>query len=216
VKEQNTPFRTFITEQEALDVCELLIQKGIQVKLKNSLEQKDVPNLIQVGHVTYEVYVAQEDQQDAEELLQSNQISDEPKEDYYLSQFNKEELLNVLIDARDWSEFDVNLAEKILIERGENIDLKFIETERQKRIDAMKKFDKMPIFQITLGYILGFAFAPVAIIIGYAIYVDKKVLPDGSKMFRYSNYDRGNGIFIIVISCIMIAFYFYYFFFGIK
>jgi hypothetical protein len=89
VKEQNTPFRTFITEQEALDVCELLMQKGIQVKLKNSLEQKDVPNLIQVGHVTYEVYVAQEDQQDAEDLLQSNQISDEPKEDYYLSQFQQ-------------------------------------------------------------------------------------------------------------------------------
>ena len=100
-----------------------------------------------------------------------------------------------------------------MIERGETLDPKYIETERQKRIDALKTFDKMPNFQIAFGYILGFAFAPVAIIIGYSIYVDKKVLPDGSKMFRYSNYDRGNGIFIIILSCFMMASYFFYFFY---
>lgn len=213
MKDLHTQLRSFYTEQEALDVCALLFQNGILANLKNSLENKDVPNLIQVGHVTYEVYIAKEDELKAEELLRSNQINDEPNDDYYLNQFNKEELLNVLIDAKDWSEFDVGLAEKILIERGETIDPKYIETERQKRIDALKTFDKMPIFQIAFGYILGFAFAPVAIIIGYSIYADKKVLPDGSKMFRYSNYDRGNGIFIIILSCFMMALYFYYFFY---
>ncbi len=213
MKDLHTQFRSFYTEQEALDVCALLFQNGILANLKNSLENKDVPNLIQVGHVTYEVYIAKEDELKAEELLRSNQINDEPNEDYYLNQFNKEELLNVLFDEKDWSEFDVGLAEKILIERGETIDPKYIETERQKRIDALKTFDKMPIFQIAFGYILGFAFAPVAIIIGYSIYADKKVLPDGSKMFRYSNYDRGNGIFIIILSCFMMASYLYYFFY---
>ncbi len=103
MKDLHTQCRSFYTEQEALDVCALLFQNGILANLKNSLENKDVPNLIQVGHVTYEVYISKEDEQKAEEILRLNEINDEPSEDYYLNQFNKEELLNVLIDAIDWS-----------------------------------------------------------------------------------------------------------------
>lgn len=216
MKDLHTQFRSFYTEQEALDVCNLLLQNGIQAHLKNTLERKDIPNLIQVGHISYEIYIHPEDVVEAEQILQFNQTDEEPNEDHYLNQFNINELLNVLIDARDWNESDVRLAEKILTERGEIIDQKFIEIERQRRIDALKTFDKMPVFQIAFGYIFGFAFAPVAIMIGYSIYADKKALPDGSEMFRYNNFDRVNGIIIIVLSCFMIAFYFYFFFFGIN
>jgi hypothetical protein len=132
----------------------------------------------------------------------------EVEESYYLFDFTETELMDLLSKADEWSAFDVALARKILTDRGKNIDERTIKTLTEKRLDELKAPEQPQTFWIILGYICAFLGGVLGIFIGWHLSSFKKTLPDGERIFEYSESDRRHGkrIFNISVVVAIIAF----------
>lgn len=125
--------------------------------------------------------------------------------DYYLLDFSKEELTDVLIKSDEWSEFDVDLARELLHTRGELLDEETLKSERSKRKAILVAPDKNQTALIIVGYVFAFFGGFIGLIIGVTLYTSKKEIPDGTKVYRYSESNRRAGLNISLISGSLIA-----------
>jgi hypothetical protein len=143
--------------------------------------------------------------------------------DYYLFSFKDEELYELLSKPDEWGPFDYQLAQKILRERGKNIDnnaLMRLSVERKTKLTE-------PVSAGISFYIIGYLFIvygiysffyPYAdinlipylfltpffsIVIGYFIFKSKKILPDGERVFSYMKKDRTRGMIMMYIGLIV-------------
>lgn len=143
--------------------------------------------------------------------------------DYYLFSFKDEELKEILARPDEWGVFNYLLAQKILIERGENIDnnlLLKLNTERKvlltRPIPAGISFYIIGYFFIAYGvYSSFFPFANInsipylfltpffSIVIGLFIFRSKKTLPDGERVFTYRKEDRTGGRILTYIGMVV-------------
>lgn len=144
------------------------------------------------------------DQAKATQLLQtiSEQEIDSLPADYYLYTFTKPELLEVIAQAHEWSELDVILAKKLLEKQGENLTDQQISTMQQARMQELAKADQSP-FMVELGYFCAILGGFLGLIVGWNLMVMKKTLPDGSKVYTYSENTRSHGKRIVIIGGIM-------------
>jgi len=113
--------------------------------------------------------------------------------------------MEVVTKADEWSPFDVVLARKILADRGKEISDESIEKIHEKRIEEMRKPDPPQTQWITLGYILAFLGGVLGIFIGWHIYTFKKTLPDGERVYGYTEHDRKQGKIIMWLSGVIFA-----------
>lgn len=73
---------------------------------------------------------------------QAKRSVDQVEKDHYLFSFTKEELYEVLAHREEWSEFDVELAKKILTDGGETPDVAKIHVLKSKKALAAKIEDE--------------------------------------------------------------------------
>lgn len=118
--------------------------------------------------------------------------------DYYLYQFTNAELFEVLIKRDEWSDLDVSLAEQLLKSRGQKVDKTEMTRKREEWLEGLRQPDPLPAFWLVGGYLVGILGGFVGVLVGHAIVNSKKTLPDGTKIFRYSERDRGHGKLIRV------------------
>lgn len=128
--------------------------------------------------------------------------------DYYLYDFTKAELLEVVAQVHEWSELDVILAKKLLEAQGENLTDQQISTMQQERMQVLAKADQSASFMIGLGYFCAILGGFLGVIIGMNLLVMKKILPDGSKVYTYPEKTRAHGKRILILGSILFLLFF--------
>ena len=200
-------FQSFITESDAMPVIEILKENKIAYTVERFKEPLDS---IMAGEVIRDkIYlkIRSQDFPKANEALDEVILKSLPsiEPDYYLFSFSNEELVEIIKKPDEWSRQDFLIARKILDDRGKTINDEDVNILKSKRIHELAKEEKEPIGQIVSGYIFAFFFSLVGLFFGLALFVTKKTLPDGSKVFAYSEKTRNHGKAIFIISLVTLA-----------
>lgn len=146
-------------------------------------------------------------QKELEKYYQS-QIENVDK-DYYLFEFSDTELNEIISKRDEWGDFDYQLAQKILRERGKEVKPEIIESIQKKRMDDLAKPDTYNKAWIYTGYISAILGGIFGIFIGYHLFYSKKTLPNGRSVYIYNEPQRQQGKIILILSCIMFPIWLY-------
>ena len=125
--------------------------------------------------------------------------------DYYLFEFSDAELMDMISKPDEWGNFDYQLAQKILKDRGKEIKPDIIQNLKTQRIDELSSPEKASRLLIIAGYFFIFFGAVIGIIIGWSLYNSKKTLPNGLRVFVYRHEDRMQGSRILLMATIVLV-----------
>jgi hypothetical protein len=155
----------------------------------------------------YAVKIKSEDFEKVNQLLKDDESEDvtEIGKDYYLYSFTDDELMEVITKADEWSPFDVVLARKILAEKGKVLTDEAITAINEKRIEALKVPDPPQTYWIVVGYVCAFIGGLLGIFIGWYLMNYKKTLPNGERVYEYSERDRRHGRIIFYIGIVVLV-----------
>jgi hypothetical protein len=120
--------------------------------------------------------------------------------DYYLLSFTDEELFELIAASDEWSQFDVSLAKRLLKERGKEVTPEDIKKIKTNRIIELSKPEEGQTAYIIVGYVFAFLGGFLGIFIGWHLLTFKKTLPNGNRIYAYSDNDRKQGNRILIIS----------------
>ncbi len=130
---------------------------------------------------------------------------DNVDKDYYLFEFSDNELTEIISKPDEWGNFDYELAQKILKDRGKEIKSDIVQDLKAQRIVELSTSEKASKRLIIAGYFFVFFGAVVGIIIGWSLYNSKKTLPNGQRVFVYRNEDRMQGSRILLMGTIVLV-----------
>jgi hypothetical protein len=155
----------------------------------------------------YAVKIKSEDFEKVNQLLKDDESEDvtEIGKDYYLYSFTDDELMEVITKADEWSPFDVVLARKLLAEKGKVLTDEAITAINEKRIEALKAPDPPQTYWIVVGYVCAFIGGLLGIFIGWYLMNYKKTLPNGERVYEYSERDRRHGRIIFYIGIVVLV-----------
>ncbi len=198
-------FRKFPTIADAKEMELLLNNHDIETIIADNIPPVDVTFSGSTLLNEYEIQIKQEDFKKAEEILQENagDILEQVEKDYYLFDFADEELYEILLKSDEWSAFDYTLAQRILEDRGKTIDKSLLNSLKNQRLEDLAKPEGNQKSWIIGGYIFAILGGLLGLIIGYSIWTSKKTLPNGEKVFSYSEEDRNQGKYIFYIGLIV-------------
>lgn len=123
--------------------------------------------------------------------------------DYYLFEFQDEELQDILMKPDEWGDFDNQLAQQILKDRGREMKPTVVEELKKQRNDYLAKPAMSGGGWIPAGFLSSFIGGFIGIFIGWHLYQSKKTLPDGRSVYMFKEEDRRNGKIIFIIGCIV-------------
>src|SRR5690606_28514397 len=135
----------------------------------------------------YVVKIGKNDFEKANQVLIEQSISelDSIDKDYYLFSFTDTELRDIVAHSDEWNKFDFLLAQKLLKERGNEIDQHELETIKQQRIDELSQPEKPQHTAVIAGYILAVLGGIFGLFIGWYLSTHKKTLPNGERVHNY-------------------------------
>lgn len=200
-----TSFRKYPDIVQAEQLEQLLIENNIECILTNNSSGLD-SNFSSELLTEYEVKVRFNNFKKAEHLVeelaevQLNQLPD----NYYLLEFTDEELYDIVVKKDEWNEFDYLLALKLLKKRGQPVDDEQIKELNNKRITELAKPEKDQTVWIAIGYTLALFGGFLGLITGYVLWTSDKTLPNGEKVYTYSERDRKHGRFIVILSIVVL------------
>lgn len=214
-------YEKFATIPELNEFVELLKANDIPYELEDDVQLVDASFANPNHHRDYRIKLYPEDFDRVNELrnVLADVELDEIDPDYYLFQFTDEELIDLISKQDEWSPFDFQLAQKILKNRGKELDSQKIDELRDSRIKDLSAVEKHDTSGIIAGYILvilggalSFIIAGyltmllilIGLIIGGYIVSSKKTLPNGERMFKYTGSDRRHGIIMLIIGIPML------------
>ena len=122
--------------------------------------------------------------------------------DYYLFSFTNEQLQEIIINKDEWNQYDFLLAKQILGERGFKITDEMIESYKKARIEKLSEPEKSLGIWIYVGYVSSIIGGILGIILGTHIVTSKKTLPNGERIYSYSERDRKQGYAILILGII--------------
>ncbi|MDF3026224.1 MAG: hypothetical protein K0S23_531 [Fluviicola sp.] len=202
-------YEKFATIPELKEFVELLKSNNIPYELEDDVEIFDVSFANNNHHRDYRIKLYPEDFDRVNELRNAIAGSELDQVDpgYYLFDFTDEELIDLISKQDEWSPFDFQLAQKILKDRGNEVTPQKINQLKEQRLEELSEPEKHDTFWIGLGYVFAFLGGLIGIIIGYYIISSKKTLPNGERVFTYTEADRKHGsrILLIAITAIILA-----------
>ena len=137
----------------------------------------------------------------------ANQELDQIDKSYFMFDFSNGELMEILEKPDEWAAINVQLAKKILKERGIEIDEEKVKSLKKLRIEELKKPEENSKINLWLGYFSAFCGGVLGIFIGWDLMNSMKVLPDGEKVFSYDEKDRSHGFKMAVLGTMMLIFW---------
>ena len=199
-------FQRFNSEAELEKCVKILIENNIEYLIEDvSINLDPVLSSNKLG-IEFLLKIDQVNFEKANNILDelySFEI-DEIESDYYLFSFSDDELLDVIIKSDEWNKFDVQLAQKILKEKGKGLSVIEIEQIQRERILDLSKPEKKQSDWIFIGYISSLLGGFLGIFIGWHLLTFKKTLPNGDRIYNYSNEDRKHGNQILIIGFLSI------------
>ena len=199
-------YEKFATVPELKEFVELLQANNIPYELEDDIQIFDV-SFANIQHQRdYRIKLVPEDFERVNDLRNTIAAAelDEIDPDYYLFDFTDEELMDLIVRQDEWSPFDFQLAQKILKDRGREISPQKMEELKEQRMEELSEPEKHHPFWIVFGYFFAFLGGIIGVIMGAYIISRKKVLPNGDKIYAYSESDRKHGTRILLIAIVMI------------
>ena len=205
MKENYSIFRKFPTLEQASELKDLLNENGIESILADNVPPVDVTFSGSTLNNQIEIRIKQTDFKKAEEILEkkAEDLIDQIDKDYYLFEFTDEELYEVLLKSDEWNAFDYTLAQKILKQRGKSINKELLNSLKNERLRDLAKPEGNQKPWIIGGYVFSILGGFLGLIIGYFLWTSKKTLPNGQKVYSYSENDRKHGKYIFYIGLII-------------
>jgi hypothetical protein len=125
---------------------------------------------------------------------------DSVDKEYYLFDFSDDELEEIISKPDEWGKFDYQLAQRILKERGKEVNPNEIEYLKIQRINDLSKPEATSKFWIILGYVSAILGGVLGFIIGWVLAHFKKTLPNGQRVYNYVESVRKHGKIIFYLS----------------
>lgn len=198
------PFKQFSDAASAEALRDNLIAHGIEAQLFDNSPSFDVTFSGNTLQNQYQISIRHNDFERAKQLLRNEvrETVQQMDEDHYLFSFSMEELYEIIFRPDEWSEFDVQLATRILKERGESIDENRIASIQEERIQELAQPEVMPTYWVNLGYVAAIFGGIIGIAFGWYLVNAIKSLPNGDRIKAYTKdvQRHGNRIFILGIA----------------
>ena len=197
-------YRKFIYEDDALELMEILKQNHITYELANNSSQLDSNFGADINTKQFELKIHKDDFEQAEKLeeeLIKNELEN-VEEDYHLFDYSDEELMEIVMKKEEWSKFDYLLAQKILKERGKEVNPELINVINKQRVKDLATQETSPTWLIIIGYVTAILGGFLGIFIGAYLMYYKKALPNGDRIYGFDRNDRSHGQNILILSAI--------------
>ena len=198
-------YKKFNFKNEATELADLLIANNIEILFEDTSPVFDLTFTDNELNKEYRIKLKKSDFAKADRLLLSisaKQINEVGK-DYYLFEFSNEELIDVLTKSDEWSPFNYSLAQKILKDRGQEVNEKLLETLKEQRNEELAKPNENKESWIIAGYVFSFLGGLLGIFIGWSLLSNKKTLPNGESVNANSVEDREHGKRILILGIIL-------------
>ena len=195
-------YRKFIYEDDALELMEILRQNHITYELANNSSQLDSNFGGDINTKQFELKIHWEDfnlVERLEEELVKNEVEN-VEEDYHLFDYSDEELIEIVMKKEEWNKFDYLLAQKILKERGKEINPELLNVINKQRIKDLSTKEESPTWLIIIGYSAACLGGFLGIFIGGYLMYYKKALPNGDRIYGFERKDRSHGQNILILS----------------
>lgn len=190
-------YRIFETKEELQDLEELLKENNLKYFIQESNDIADKKYLLQISP---------DDFQKVDELCETLVDIDLDKlpDDYYLFEYQDEELVEILLNRSEWSEFDYVIARRILSQRNVNLnDYPVLNIHKDnvkiESIDTEFIEESFGTENLVMSYLLALLFGPYFLVRYFVIITAKERLEDGSLAFKYHKNLRSNAIAICFI-----------------
>jgi len=205
-KEIFMPFRTFESGYEAEQFLETLEKNGVIYELE---EYSKNTNPLMFNSLEKEILIKlrQEDFEKANEFVSEDEDINGLDKNYYLYSFTDEELIDILVKPNEWGQLDRKLAPKLLEKRGYDLNNLDIESKKKDYIKELAKPQKESPILIIAGYIFALLGGLLGLAIGWGLDNTKTTLPNGEKVFTYTEKCRKHGTKIFILAVIMIVVY---------
>lgn len=201
---EHEKFRQYTVREDAEADAARLEEAGIPCTISDNLPAFDVFFTYNAAQTLYTLSLLPADFDRAAALIaQWTLVPAQIDEDHYLLTFTIDELYDVLRHPSEWDPMDVQLATRLLRERGHEIKLK--DLQQLAAAEKQVKDAPEPLSHLWLinGYLFAFVFGPIGIVIGYLIWGGEKTLSDGTKIFRHGQRERRHGKIIMLLSVVM-------------
>ena len=198
-------YKKFSYKNQATALTDLLIANEIETLFEDTSAVFDLTFANNELNKEFRVKLKKQDFDKADKLLLSlsaDQLN-EVDADYYLFEFSDDELMEVLTKSEEWSEFNYLLAQKILRDRGKEVNKTLLETLRKQRNEELAKPYEDQESWIIAGYVFSFLGGLPGILIGWSLLSHKNTLPSGESVYAYSVEDRKHGKIILILGTIL-------------
>lgn len=204
-------YRKFIYKDGALELVELLQKNSIDFDLKDNSLRVDSSFGASENNAEFEVQIDADDFKKVEELEEQlvKEKVENVEKDYYLFEYSNEELIEIVLKKEEWNKFDYLLAQKILKEKGREINPELINVIQKQRVEDLSRKEASPTWLIVAGYFFSLLGGVFGLLIGLYLMRYKRNLPNGEKVYGFEKKDRNHGQNIFVLSIIGMAFWFY-------
>ncbi len=209
-------FKRFHTAEQATEIIALLQEHQIPV----NYEEEVILNNVYTGQnfdQRHLVKIPAEYFSKADTLLK-NQINlslDEVEPDYYLLSFSTDELKEVINKKDEWGDYDYVLALKLLEKQGIHYSPEQLDGLGNSRIETLSKTQDLPKLWQIVGFLspllLLCPFIPfidylsfLGIFIGAFVRLTKKTLPDGTRIYAFSEKTREQGKWMLLTGPVLI------------
>jgi hypothetical protein len=199
-------FREFAEKDLATGLAQLLEKHNIEYRLENPQAPLGSAFGDSSFAYNYQIKLRQADFRNAEELLADEAYDAivEIPADYPVLSFTDEELLDIIANSDEWSDFDVMLAKKLLSERGKEISETHLLTLRDNRIQELSEPEKTSGALVAAGYLFAILGGLLALLIGWHL-LGQKTLPNGKVVNSFTENDRKHGRRILTIAFVVIG-----------
>lgn len=207
--EELSTYQKFIYKDNALEVIELLKENQIDYKLEDNSSRLDssfggddntAEFLLKIRKIDFNKVEELE-----EELFKSS--LEKVDEDYFLYEYLDEDLVEIVIKKEEWNKFDYLLAQKILKQRGKEVNPELLNVINKQRIKDLSVQEASPKWLIYSGYVFAILGGYIGFFIGLYIMKFKRALPNGDKIYVYNLEDRKQGQNVLICSIIGIVFW---------
>lgn len=202
-------FQKFNFKEDAVELATFLRESQIEYRIEDTSSGLDSNFGNTELTKDYLIKLKKEDFEKADVLLLqiSSNLVETIDRNHYLHEFTDEELKEIIVKKDEWSHLDFLLAQKILKERGQEIIPEEIEKHRKQRLEDLAKPEEHQATWIIIGYFLAFLGGFLGIFIGWYLKTHKKTLPNGDRVYNYTESDRKQGNRILILSLFFLLFW---------
>jgi hypothetical protein len=201
-------YQKFNTTAEAEVFIEVLQKNNILFKIVHNPPLMDKILIGEYYEPPVELHITPYEFERVDKLLLSDlKINlNEADKDYYLLSFSNQELIEVIQKPDEWSKYDYLLAKAILEKQNLKISDEQIQLFNKERLYELSIPEKEGRYRIFFGYVFSILGGFIGVMIGYALWNSRKVLPNGRKMYVYNENSRyhGKAIFFIGLTLSLI------------